>query len=174
MGFLWDDIDLDARTAYLRRSLLNRPDPVTGRKVLTLGPTKTRQSIRSIRMPEITVRELRRHKVAQDERRLAAGPHWRDEHGMVFTTTIGTPVDPANLRRAVRDIRAAAGITKAVVPYDFRRGAASILSAAGVPGEQIVDVMGNDPKSALSIYRRHMEPIVEVAVAPMDELFGSA
>ncbi len=42
-GFLWEDIDLDDRTAHLRRSRLNRPDPVTGRKVLTLGPTKTRQ-----------------------------------------------------------------------------------------------------------------------------------
>jgi len=93
---------------------------------------------------------------------------------MVFTTTIGTPVGPANLRRAVRDIRAAAGITKEVVPYDFRRSAASILSATDVPGEQIADVMGNDPKLALSTYRRRMEPIVEVAVAPMDDLFGTA
>ncbi len=34
--------------------------------------------------------------------------------------------------------------------------------------------MGNDPKLALSTYRRRMEPIVEVAVAPMDDPFATA
>lgn len=139
-----------------------------------MGKPKTKQSAGAIRLPDITVRELHRHKAAQGTLRLAAGVHWRNDADLVFTTSIGTPIDPANLRRAVREISQKAGITKKVVPYDFRRSAASLWSAAEVPGEQIADLMGNDAKTALSTYRRRMEPVVEAAVVPMNDLFGTS
>ena len=76
------------------------------------------------------------------------------------------------VRRAVRQVAKAAGITKAVNPYDFRRTMVWLLSAADISGERIADVAGNDAKTALSVYRHRMDPIVEDAVATMDELFG--
>ena len=39
------------------------------------------------------------------------------------------------------------------------------------PGERIADVAGNDAKTALSVYRRRMGPVVDDAVEPMDDLF---
>ena len=82
------------------------------------------------------------------------------------TTACPLPPDPRgprSRRRTVRRVAKAAGIDKGVNPYDFRRTMVSLLSAA--------DVAGNDAKTALSIYRHRMDPIVEDAVAPMDELF---
>ncbi len=93
---------------------------------------------------------------------------------LVFTTSVGTPIDPANLRRAVREITAKAGIERKVVPYDFRRAAASLLSAEDVSGERIADVLGNDTKTALSVHRRRrLDPIVEDAAGAMNKLFGT-
>ncbi len=66
-----------------------------------------------------------------------------------------------------------AGIERKVVPYDFRRAAASLLSAEDVSGERIADVMGNDAKTALSVYRRRLDPIVEDAAEAMNNLFGT-
>jgi hypothetical protein len=60
------------------------------------------------------------------------------------------------------------------VPYDFRRAVASLVSDADVSGERIADVLGNDAKTALSVYRRRLGPVVEDAVGPMDDLFGTA
>ena len=101
------------------------------------------------------------------------GAAWSNPDDLVFTTTVGTPIDPANLRRTVRQVAKAAGIAKDMNPYDFRRTMVSLLSAADVSGERIADVAGNDAKTALSVYRHRMDPVVEDAVAPMDELFGS-
>ena len=113
-----------------------------------------------------------RHRVAQEAERQAE-PAWANPDDLVFTTTVGTPIDPANLRRTVRQVAKAAGIDKSVNPYDFRRAMVSLLSAADVSGERIADVAGNDAKTALSVYRHRMDPVVEDAVGPMDELFGS-
>jgi integrase len=175
MGIRWPDVDLEARVVHLRQALLNRPDPTSGKRVLSLGePKRSKNPVRSIRLPAVTVRALQRHHVAQGKARMKAGPHWVNEADLVFTTQIGTPVDPANLRRAVREITETAGLKKSVVPYDFRRAVASLLSDADVSGERIADVLGNDPKTALSVYRRRLGPVVEDAVGPMDDLFGTA
>jgi integrase len=109
--------------------------------------------------------------VAQAGERLAAGPHWRSDEGLVFTTEIGTPIDPANLRRTVARVAKKAGLTKRVSPYDFRHAAISVLSNAEISGERIADVAGNDAKTALSVYRHRMGPVVDDAVGPMNDLF---
>ncbi len=174
-GCRWPDLDLEEGVLHIRQVLLNRPDPETGKRVLTLGaPKKSRNPLRSIRLPAVTVKALRRHRAVQAEAQVKAGPRWANVADLAFTTSIGTPIDPANLRRAVREITEKAGISKKIVPYDFRRSAASLLSAQDVPGERIADVMGNDAKTALSVYRRRLDPIVEDAAGPMDDLFGTA
>ncbi|HXH56189.1 tyrosine-type recombinase/integrase [Iamia sp.] len=121
-------------------------------------------------LPDAATSTLRHHRAAQAQERLTAGPHWDDELDLVFTTTVGTPIDPANLRRTVRAIAASAGITKPVNPYDLRRTAISLLSHVGVPGERVADIAGNDAKTAMSIYRRPVAPVVEYAAEPMDNL----
>ncbi|MBA2563920.1 MAG: hypothetical protein H0V09_00675 [Gemmatimonadetes bacterium] len=42
---------------------------------------------------------LRRHRRRQLEERLALGPVWQDEWGLVFTTRVGSPIRPGNLLR---------------------------------------------------------------------------
>ena len=171
-GLCWANVDLDDGVLHVRQSLKHHPDPETGRPVLVIGPLKTKRSVRSLRIPAFALAELRRHRIAQAAERQAE-PAWANPDDLVFTTTVGTPIDPANLRRTVRQVAKAAGIDKSVNPYDFRRAMVSLLSAADVSGERIADVAGNDAKTALSVYRHRMDPVVEDAVGPMDELFGS-
>lgn len=118
-GLVWADVDLDEETVTIRRSLKRHSDPITGTQVLRLGATKTKGSVRTLALPAIARAALRRHHVAQAAERLAAGPYWRSREGLVFATEIGTPIDPANLRRTVRRVAEKAGISKKVSPYDF-------------------------------------------------------
>lgn len=172
MGLAWKNVDLEEGVIHIRQSLKQHPDKTTGKKVLLIGPVKTRKSVRSLRLPTVALAELQRQREAQDAERVKAGTRWSNDEDLCFTTLVGTPIEPANLRRAVRQVAKAAGITKPMNPYDFRRTMVSLLSAADISGERIADVAGNDAKTALSVYRHRMEPIVEDAVAPMDELFG--
>lgn len=55
----------------------------------------------------------------QLEERLIAGTRWPAKwEGLVFVTPNGLPLDPANVRRLVKRIAAAAGIEGVVTPYE--------------------------------------------------------
>ncbi len=98
LGLRWEDVDLDAETLQVARTLQR----VDGK--LQLLPPKTRTSRRTVPLPAPVVEALRVHKVAQGKERLAAGARWVDT-GMVFTTTIGTPIEPDNLSRSWYQVR---------------------------------------------------------------------
>ena len=93
-GLLWVDVDLDldAPTLQVRRSLKNE------RSGLRLGDPKTRRSFRRLDMPPQVVAALRAHRDAPEHQGGLAATAWV-EHGLVFTTPVGTTLDPANLRR---------------------------------------------------------------------------
>ena len=63
---------------------------------------------RTIPLPPPCLEALRAHRVAQGKERLASGGVWADL-GMVFTTAIGTPIEPDNLRRSWYAVRKVLG-----------------------------------------------------------------
>jgi integrase len=87
----WDHVDLDARTISVWRS------------VRAHGDTKTNRSRRTLRIPQIAVDALQEQLRRQAGERSTAGELWR-EHGLVFTTTVGTPYESHNLRRDFRRV----------------------------------------------------------------------
>jgi integrase len=64
-----------------------------------------------------------------DER--AAARYWADT-GLVFTTQLGTAIDPRNVKRWLADLCDRAGV-RSIRPYDLRHTCASLLLAQGVP-----------------------------------------
>lgn len=92
LGLAWTDVDLDEGVLRVRQALYR----VNGR--MELLPPKTARSRRTVPLPPICVEALRSHRARQAEDKAAAGPRWR-ESGLVFTTEIGTPIDPSNLSR---------------------------------------------------------------------------
>jgi hypothetical protein len=48
-------------------------------------------------MPQVAIAALKNHRRRQLEERMAIGEAWQ-ESGLVFTTPIGTPLDPRNVR----------------------------------------------------------------------------
>ena len=89
-GLNGQDVDFDARTVHVRGALQR----VGGK--LTLSETKTERSRRTLPLLDFVAKALRTHRTRQLQERLMAGSAWHDT-GFVFTTRIGTPVDPANL-----------------------------------------------------------------------------
>ena len=95
-----------ARTEELRALECDRVDldgdPPTlnlWRSVRSGGDTKTERSRRTLELPARCVDVLRVDRLTQFEARVAAGPAWQDT-GLVFTTSGGTQLDAANVRRA--------------------------------------------------------------------------
>lgn len=74
---------------------------------------------------------LGRHRDAQEAERLDLAERWPDS-GFVFTTPIGTPIDPRSCTRIVQSACKTAG-ARVVRLHDFRHGCVSVLLGLGVP-----------------------------------------
>ena len=78
---------------------------------LRFAPPKTARSRRTIPLPSVCVAALRAHRAAQNAERIGAGLAWHD-FGLVFTTSIGTPIEPRNLNRSFDTFCARAGVRR--------------------------------------------------------------
>jgi len=168
LGLPWDAVDLDAGTLRVRQAL-NR----AGGAAFVLGEPKTPKSRRTLDMPAPAVEALRAHRARQAVEHLAAGSAWRDT-GLVFTTEIGTVLDPRNFRRAFARATEAAGLGTGWHPHELRHSAVSLLSAAGVRLEDVADVVGHASASRMTgdVYRHQVNPSVSAGKAPMEAMFG--
>lgn len=152
LGLSWADVDFDAATVRIRRSL-SRVSLVEGTRLM-LAPTKTRSSRRLLHLDPSLVSVLRRWRAEQALERAAAGAHWgrgwADEE-LVFTTPRGTPVDPDNLRRAIGRLGLEAGIGH-VHPHQLRHSVASLLIADGHSVPEVSKVLGHSSPSVTLAY----------------------
>jgi integrase len=136
------------------------------------GDTKTPKSRRTLALPRRCVEALREHRVRQAEDRLAAGPLWQDR-GLVFASTVGTPLDDHNVRRQFRVITEAAGLGISWVPRELRHTFVSLLSAHGVPVEAIALLAGHNQTATTElVYRHQIVPALTRGAEVMDEIFG--
>lgn len=135
LGLRWEDVDLDGGFLSIKRGLQR----IDG-KLLVLPP-KTARSRRTIPLPPVVVSKLRGHRDTQDAERAALGAKWPDQ-GYVFTTPIGTPIDPDNCSKLVRAALKQAGVRN-VRLHDFRHGCVSVLLGLGVPPRTAMDIVGH-------------------------------
>jgi integrase len=109
----WDHVDLDGDLGAPRPV---PPSVAVWRSVRQGGHTNTAKSRRTLALPQTAIQAIREHRKRQAEDRLTAGPLWED-HGLVFASAIGTPLDAANVRREFRNITGLLGSAR-----DGRRG----------------------------------------------------
>jgi len=135
------------------------------------GDTKTPKSRRTLALPRRCALALREQRIHQVEDRLSAGPLWCD-HGLVFASTVGTPLDHHNVRREFRKITEAAGLGNAWVPRELRHSFVSLLSARDVPVEAIALLVGHKQTATTElIYRHQLVPALTRGAEVMDQIF---
>jgi integrase len=163
LGLCWEDIDFKAATVQIRRNLKREPAGIV------LGTLKTASSRRKLNLPEPVLRALREQWVRQAEERLAVGPAWH-KSDLVFTTPIGTPIDPDNFSKAFVRFAETAGLGRWHV-HELRHSTASIMLAAGVPLKVVSEFLGHANLSTTAdIYGHVLAPQFQAAA----ETIGNA
>ena len=116
---------------------------------------------------------LRLHRREQLQVRVAAGERWVDLD-LVFTTSLGSPLDAANVRRAFRRVAAVAGLdAEAWTPRELRHSFVSLLSSTGLSIEDISHLVGHaNTRVTESVYRKELRPVLTRGAGAMDALFA--
>ena len=136
LGLRWDDLDLDAGTLSVRRTL---SEARSGRFFEAPKNGKGR----SIRLTKQTVEALRSHRKRQNEQRLGLGTLWQDK-GLVFPAQAGTPMNAKNLTaRSFKPLLERAGLPRTVRLHDLRHTCATVLLGKGVHPKIVQELLGH-------------------------------
>ncbi len=150
LGLAWPDVDFEAGTLTVRRSLARGRD-----ERWELAQPKTATSRRTIPLPSIAREALERRKTIQEAERKAADKAWQDRDDLV-TDSVGRHVEPGSVSHGFQDAREAAGLPAARF-HDLRHSAATLMLAEGVPLAVISEWLGH---SGIAITASHYAAIV--------------
>ena len=168
LGLMWSDIDLDGRTAIVRRSIQRQ----TGEGLIFVEP-KSSASRRTLELTQFATEALRQHRVQQLEQRLLIGPRWQDS-GMVFCSEIGTAVDPANVRRRFYRLRKQLSLPP-VRLHDLRHTAATLHLQQGTHPRAVQALLGHSSWNlTMNTYSHVVKGMQREAADRLDALFSPA
>ena len=166
LALAWEDVDPEARTVRVRRTLtLAKGGPC-------LTEPKTRGSRRSIRLTASAVEALERHRGCQEAERDAAGGNWND-WDLVFCTRRGTPIRRDNLH----DKHWKPLLRRAELPdirfHDLRHTCATLLLTKGVHPKIVSETLGHSSIAiTLDTYSHVIPGLGDVAVRAMEDALG--
>jgi integrase len=167
LGLMWTDFDRDAGIIRVSRQLKRDS------RGLVTTDTKTFRSRRALNLPEPMIVVLLEHEQRQCQERERYGARWTDS-GFIFTSRIGTPLDPRNFYRNFQSICDQAGLGH-WHPHELRHSAASLMLAQGVKLHVVSQVLGHSSiRMTSDVYGHLLEPDrLEAAVAMRELLWGS-
>ncbi|WP_208293009.1 tyrosine-type recombinase/integrase [Naumannella halotolerans] len=167
LGLRWEDVDLASSLLRVQQTVQRLPG-----YGLVIGPPKSRRSRRTIPLPESSASALAEHQRRQTDERRSAGDRWQDS-GLVFTSTIGTVVEPRNLSRLFEQLMVAAGVRR-IRFHDLRHTCASLLLAQGVPPRVVMEVLGHSQLAiTMDLYSHVMPTALREAADAIDRAFES-
>ncbi|NJN17253.1 MAG: site-specific integrase [Oscillochloris sp.] len=154
LGVRWVDVDFTQRTLRVATALQRQDGK------LVLSEPKTRSSARTLPLPEVLVQTLQVHQQAQERQRAELGDAW-NEHGMVFPTEVGTPLEPRNLIRHFKGVLKRAGLPESTRFHDLRHSCATFLIAQGVHPRVVMEILGHSQISVTMNTYGHVVPAAQ-------------
>jgi integrase len=166
----WRDVDLSAGTLRIERTLTRME---SGKRHVG-DEAKTDAGRRTIRLPQVCLDALRRHRARQNERRLSLGELWQDD-GALFDQGDGTRLSPDVLSRQFRDVKQRLGLPVGLRLHDLRHSAITLMLVSGVPLMAVTRMVGHSsPATTMSTYAHVLRTMEDQATDRIDDLFRDA
>jgi integrase len=179
LAWRWSDLSVDDKTGGGVLKISRTLGRLGGE--LKFGLTKSKRS-REVPVSAAVVTMLKTHKAAQAAERLAAGDRWLD-HGLIFATEHGTPVEPRNILRSIEIAAKRAkwvddegaehvGLDDTVV-HTLRHSAATAWLEGGLHLKAVSTLLGHHSISVTAdIYGHVSEPVTRAAIDGLTERLG--
>ena len=153
------DLDLNAQTIRIARAFAEDG---------TLDTPKSGHG-RTVDLSQALTAVLARHLTTLKHDRLKHG--WTDQTPWLFVTQNGTPLDPANVRRAMTSVLKKAKLPLHFTPHCLRHTYASILLSEGVPAPYVQEQLGHATiELTVSTYGRWLKKKAPGALDRLDAI----
>lgn len=162
LGLRWTDVNLERGAVQVRQQLTRTKDGLS-------FTSPKRGKSRNVKLTEKAVEVLKDHYNRQNEDRARLGNFWKNS-GLVFTSTVGTPMDVGNLTyRSFRPLLKRAGLPQIRV-HDLRHTAATLLLGKGVHPKIVQEMLGHSTiAQTMDTYSHVLPDMQEGAVAAMQD-----
>jgi len=165
LALRWSDVDLDTGSLTVRRALSR-----VGGEVRFDEP-KTTRSRRTVAIPASVIGVLRAHRKQQAQEQLWAGSRWQ-EYGLLFTSSIGTPMTGGDVTKRFQVLLRAAELPRLRF-HDLRHGCASLLLAQGVHPRVVMEQLGHSTITlTMNVYSHVIPALQRDAAERMDAMLG--
>ena len=176
LGMRWSDLDFEARiwTPGLQvQRQRGEPDPVTGKRGrgrLVARELKTRASRARVPLSVSAVEALGQWQREQRKMRMAA-PAWADLD-LVFTTGLGTAIEPRNMNRQWEKVRERAGVRDTARLHDLRHACASYAHDGGATQKEVQRMLRHARISTTAVYVHALEDVPRAGADVMDRVLA--
>ena len=170
LGLKWSDIDFNTGILTVNRTLSRVKNQTTGKYEIIEQTPKTKNSNRTIPIPNDILNKLKEHKKKQSKQRLFVGEGYINNN-YVFTDDIGNPIDDKRPGRNLKSILAKLSI-EPIKFHALRHTYATRLFEANVPPKTVQVLMGHyDISITMDIYTHVMEDAKLEAIEKLNNIF---
>lgn len=167
LGLQWTDVDLSSKTITVRHSA------AFSKGGFTLGSTKTKNSRRTLMIPEVLQEALKAalKKQAQEAKRFGLG---YNPYGLVCCRLDGTPLTSGVLHHRYHDLLDKLGLPS-IRFHDLRHTNATLMLRNAVPAKIVSAMLGHSSIGiTMDTYSHVMTEMQSGAVGVMDSLFKTS
>ncbi|MDR3120055.1 MAG: site-specific integrase [Clostridiales bacterium] len=178
LGLRWSDLQTDGQTDgkilrvnnTIMRQRTFRSDGKRGRTAIVEGRPKTTAGVREIPLSPLVCAKLEAHRRRRLEYRLSIGELW-NETGFIFTSEVGTPIEPRRLLKMFHAVLMKAGLKKAGL-HTLRHTFATRAVEAGMNIKILSTVLGHkDIATTLNLYVHASDQEKQSEMKKLDFLF---
>ena len=171
LGMRWEDIDFEALTwtpATQVQRVRGDRDPETGKRPgkLVSRELKTAASGETVALTRTASDALARWETEQNRMRRDAA-RWADL-GLVFTTRLGTALEPRNVNRSWEALAARAGAPWARL-HDLRHACASYALSKGADSKSVQQMLRHARLGTTELYLHAVRDVPRAAADAIDE-----
>ena len=165
LGLRWRDVNIERRELSIQQAMQRVDGSIRAVEL------KTVRSRRVLPIASVVVNALRTQFVQQQADRSTAAGAW-EEHGLVFTTGRGTPLDGTNVLRDFKRVLKECEIATRRI-HDLRHSCATLLLIQGVPARVVMEMLGHSTiKLTMDTYSHVIPSLEKEAATRLDEFFS--
>ncbi len=170
LALRWDDIDFEAGTISIRRSVDYQGHGKGGGFAFTEGPPKTKAGIRTVPLLPALRDVLLTHRMQQNDAKLKAGDLWQEKN-LVLCTRQGNFLRAAYIREVFYKLLEKAGLPQIHI-HDLRHTASTLWQSLGIDPKVRQEMLGHSTLDmTMTVYSHVLPSMQKEAIEKINRLF---